>query len=206
MINTIITAGAVEEADVAEGTRAQMVEGAVQLLATKGVNGASINQILEFTGAPRGSVYHHFPGGRNELVGAALELTAGRHDDWVSAYARTSVEEIVSGFLEFWRRVLVNSHFESGCPILAVTVSAPDGELFDRAGDLFAASLDNLARLLAEVGLDHQSAADLAIFLVAGAEGAVVLARAQRSLQPFEKVAERLTEHARELSSSVGTN
>jgi TetR/AcrR family transcriptional repressor of lmrAB and yxaGH operons len=190
---------------VAEGTRAQMVEGALQLLATKGVNGASINQILEFTGAPRGSVYHHFPGGRNELIGAALELTARRHDDSVSAHAGTSVEEIVSGFLEFWRGVLVNSHLESGCPILAVTVSAPDSELFDRAGGLFAASLDNLAHLLADVGLDHQSAADLATFLVAGAEGAVVLARAQRSLQPFETVAKRLTEHARELSSSVGT-
>jgi TetR/AcrR family transcriptional regulator, lmrAB and yxaGH operons repressor len=206
MINTIITAGAAEETDVAEGTRAQMVEGALRLLATKGVNGASINQILEFTGAPRGSVYYHFPGGRNELIGAALELTARRHDDWVSAHAGTSVEEVVSGFLEYWRRVLVNSHLESGCPILAVTVSTPDGELFDRAGNLFAASLDNLARLLADVGLDNQSAVDLATFLVAGAEGAVVLARAQRSLQPFETVAERLTGHARELSSSIGSN
>jgi AcrR family transcriptional regulator len=178
-----------------------MVEGALQLLATKGVNGASINQILEFTGAPRGSVYHHFPGGRNELLGAALELTARRHDDWVSAYAGTSVEEVVGAFLEFWRGVLVNSHLESGCPILAVTVSAPDGELFDRAGGLFAASLDNLATLLADVGLDRRDADDLATFLVAGAEGAVVLARTQRSLRPFETVAERLAEHARELAT-----
>jgi AcrR family transcriptional regulator len=180
-----------------------MVEGALQLLATKGVNGASINQILEFTGAPRGSVYHHFPGGRNELIGAALELTARRHDDWVRGYAGTSVEGIVGGFLEFWRRVLVVSHLESGCPILAVTVSAPDGVLFDRAGDVFAASLDNLAHLLADVGLAREEANDLATFLVAGAEGAVVLARAQRSLQPFETVAERLTEHARRLSVSA---
>jgi AcrR family transcriptional regulator len=203
MINTIMNATAVEETDVVEGTRARMVEGALQLLATKGVNGASINQILEFTGAPRGSVYHHFPGGRRELIGAALELTARRHDDSVSAYAGTSVEGIVNGFLDFWRQVLVNSHLESGCPILAVTVSAPEGELFDRAGGLFAASLNNLTRLLVDVGLDEHQAGDLATFLVAGAEGAVVLARAQRSLEPFEIVAARLTEHARHLTSAV---
>jgi TetR/AcrR family transcriptional regulator, lmrAB and yxaGH operons repressor len=98
--------------------------------------------------------------------------------------------------------VLVTSNLESGCPILAVTVSAPDGELFDKAGAIFAASLEHLAHLLDDVGLNPDDASGLATFLVAGAEGAVVLARAQRSLQPFETVAKRLTEHARHLARS----
>jgi AcrR family transcriptional regulator len=177
-----------------------MVQGALELLATKGVNGASVNQVLDFTGTPRGSVYHHFPGGRDELLGAALELSARRHDDWVAAHAGTSVEEVVAGFLEFWRRVLVDSRLESGCPILAVTVAAPDGRLFERAGDLFTASLGRLAQHFVDVGLGEQAAYDLATFLVAGAEGAVVLARAQHSLQPFETVAAELTAHAAEVS------
>ena len=52
-------------------TRATMIEGAIQLLATRGVHGASLLKVLEHTGAPRGSVYHHFPGGKEELILAA---------------------------------------------------------------------------------------------------------------------------------------
>jgi AcrR family transcriptional regulator len=178
------------------GTRDQMIEGAIRLLASKGVYGASLNQVLELTGSPRGSVYHHFPGGRDELLGEALELTGRRHDEWMSAYAGTSVEQVVAGFLEFWRRVLGGSDTQSGCPILAVTVSAPDGELFDKASEVFDVSLGHLSRLLREVGVGRRDADDLATFLVASAEGAVVLARAQRSLQPFELVAKRLTEYS----------
>ena len=105
-------------------TRATMIEGAIQLLATRGVHGASLLKVLEHTGAPRGSVYHHFPGGKEELILAALDLTGQRHDRFVDRFRGTSAEEITAGYLELWRRILVRSGLESGCPILAVTVSA----------------------------------------------------------------------------------
>ena len=55
-----------------------MVEGAVRLLATKGVEGTSFAEVLDATGSPRGSVYHHFPGGKPELLHAALDLASER--------------------------------------------------------------------------------------------------------------------------------
>lgn len=184
---------------MAQSTRERMVEGAIELLATKGVNGSSVNQVLEFTNTPRGSVYHHFPGGRNELLSAALSLAAQRHDDWVTEHAGASPESVVAGFLAFWRRVLLDSGLQSGCPVLAVTVAAPDGELFEHAGHVFRASLTRLADLLKRTGLSAESAQDLATFLVAAAEGGVVLARAQRSLDAFEVVAANLLAHTRQL-------
>lgn len=188
---------------MADRTREQMIAGAMLLLGTKGVQGTSLNKVLEVTGAPRGSIYHHFPGGKDELITAALELTGSLHDDWVTRYAGTSVEEIVAGFLDFWRQTLVRSDLESGCPVLAVAVSAPSGTLFTKAGEVFAASLRHLIMLLCEVRLTETVAADLATTLVASAEGAVVLARAQRDLAPFELVASHLMELARRVGAEA---
>ncbi len=188
---------------MAKDTRSQMVEGAIRLLATDGVHGASINRVLEVTGAPKGSVYHHFPGGRDELLEAALTLTAQRHDAWVSEHSGTTPVSVVRAFLDYWRQVLLTSHLRSGCPVLAVTVSAPDGKLFDFAGQVFTDSLGHLRDTLQSVGLAADDARDLATFLVATAEGAVVLARAQHSIEPFELVASRLIEHTGSLPAST---
>ena len=62
-----------------ENVRSNMVEGAVRLLASRGVEGTSFSEVLAAADAPRGSVYHHFPGGKSELstprwTGPASEL------------------------------------------------------------------------------------------------------------------------------------
>jgi len=177
-------------------TRATMIEGAIQLLATRGVHGASLLKVLEHTGAPRGSVYHHFPGGKEELILAALDSTAQRHDRFVDRFRGTSAEEITAGYLELWRRILVRSRLESGCAILAVTVSVPAGPLLDRAGTIFRTSERHLVDLYEEVGVLRSAAERFVIFLVASAEGAVVLSRAQQDIEPFEVVADQLIEQA----------
>ena len=97
-------------------TRATMIEGAIQLLATRGVHGASLLKVLEHTGAPRGSVYHHFPGGKEDLILAALDLTGQRHDRFVDRFRGTSATEITAGYLDLWRRILVRSRLESEVP------------------------------------------------------------------------------------------
>jgi len=190
-------------------TRATMIEGAIQLLATKGVHGASLLKVLEHTGAPRGSVYHHFPGGKEDLILAALDLTGQRHDRFVDRFRGTSATEITAGYLDLWRRILVRSGLESGCPILAVTVSATAGPLLDRAGEIFRTSQRHLADLYEEIGVDRSAAERFVTILVASAEGAVVLSRAQQTIEPFEVVADQLVELAavmpRVVSSPAGT-
>jgi TetR/AcrR family transcriptional repressor of lmrAB and yxaGH operons len=184
-------------------TRARMVEGAIQLLATRGVHGASLLKVLEHTGAPRGSVYHHFPGGKQELILAALDLTGQRHDRFVEAFRGTSAAEITAGYLELWRRILVGSGLESGCPILAVTVSVPAGPLLDRAGEIFRTSQRHLVDLYEEVGVLRSAADRFVKFLMASAEGAVVLSRAQQDIEPFQVVADQLLEIAAALPGTT---
>ena len=63
---------------MAGDTRARMVAGAARLLAQRGLQETSFSEVLELTGAPRGSIYHHFPLGKDQLVASAVDL-AGAH-------------------------------------------------------------------------------------------------------------------------------
>ena len=188
-----------------DDTRDRMLDGAIRLLASKGVHGASLGKMLTETGAPRGSIYHHFPGGRNQLFSEALDRATASHDRWVAAHAGGTAESVTSAFLAFWRAVLEGSEFESGCPVLAVTVSAPDGELFDKAASVFGSSMEHLTGLLERAGVPRDDAAEFATVLVSSAEGAVVIARVQHSIRPLEAVGALLLQRARELDAAAAT-
>ena len=150
-----------------------MIEGAIQLLATRGVHGASLLKVLEHTGCATRIRLPSLPGGKEELILAALDLTGQRHDRFVDQFRGTSAEEITAGYLELWRRILLRSRLESGCPILAVTVSVPAGPLLDRAGgDLPDLLKKHLADLYEEIGVDRSAAERFVTILVASAEAA----------------------------------
>lgn len=169
-----------------------MVEAAVRLLATRGLEGTSFADVLTATGAPRGSVYHHFPGGKSELVHAALDL-ASRHALGVLEASRGSApEEVVARFLGLWSELLDRANLSAGCAILAVSVAADDKALRDHAGDIFRLWTGHLAALLGEGGMSPADAERLAVMLVTTTEGAVAMCRAQQSREPFDMVAPML--------------
>src|SRR5512138_2632389 len=101
-----------------------MVEGAAILLAKQGLQATSFSEVLKATGAPRGSIYHHFPDGKDQLVTAALDLAAARMLESLDGLAGRGVEEITAYLLRVWRAVLTRSNLESGCAVVAVTVAA----------------------------------------------------------------------------------
>ena len=86
-----------------------MVLSALYLIAERGVQGTSIADVLERSGAPRGSVYHHFPGGKDEIVGAAMEYMATDARVPLRALHGSDVAGIVTGFINLWRGVLTRS-------------------------------------------------------------------------------------------------
>ena len=101
-----------------------MVAGAVRLLATKGVEGTSFAEVLEATDSPRGSVYHHFPGGKPELLHAALDLASERGLEAMEATRGQPAAVVVERFLALWRALLEYSQLTAGCAVVAVTVAA----------------------------------------------------------------------------------
>ena len=90
---------------MAKDVRARMVEAAVRLLATKGLEGTSFAEVLDLSGAPRGSIYHHFPGGKDELVTEAVALARERAMAYLEEQAGKPPREIAAAFLDLsgWR-------------------------------------------------------------------------------------------------------
>jgi AcrR family transcriptional regulator len=183
--------------------RTKMVEGAVRLLAINGVEGTSFAGVLATTGAPRGSVYHHFPGGKTELLHAALDLASERGLAAMEATRGQPPAVVVARFLDLWRELLNRSKLTAGCAVLAVTVAAGDNELLDHAGTIFRTWADVLADLFATSGMKKAPARELAVTVIAATEGAVALSRAQRSREPFDHVAATLTRLAKSNSGAL---
>ncbi len=184
---------------MARDVRARMIDGAVRLLAQHGLQATSFSEVLELTGAPRGSLYHHFPEGKEQLIRSAVDLAGDRALDALNGRTGASAEEITVFFLGIWREILVRSHLGAGCAVLAVTVATDSQELLQRAGAIFREWRGKLAELLEEGGLTSRDAARFAATLVAASEGAVVLSRAEQSMEPFDLVSEQLLDQVREL-------
>lgn len=181
-------------------TRDRMVIGAATLLAQRGLQATSFSEVLEFTGAPRGSIYHHFPGGKDQLVKAALDFVTAQMGSYFSPKEGAPPEEVTDLFLRLWRGILLRFEFKAGCAVVAVTVAADSPELLDHTASIFRAWRSRLAGLFAVGGVAKDDAIRFAATLVAASEGAVVLSRGERSLEPFDLVAGQLVEQARSLS------
>jgi TetR/AcrR family transcriptional regulator, lmrAB and yxaGH operons repressor len=184
---------------VTNDARDRMVDAAIVLLARGGYPAASFSAVLAESGAPRGSIYHHFPGGKDELVAAAVERQAGRVVAHLGSLAGRPPAEVVDEFAALWRALLVRADFSAGCSLLAVAVAAEPPALRDESGVLFGRWRDALTALFAAGGVDADEASGFALELLAATEGAVAIARAQRSLDPFERVVARLRREAEAL-------
>jgi TetR/AcrR family transcriptional repressor of lmrAB and yxaGH operons len=198
--NLLIETG---EDGVATDTRARMVAGAARLLAQRGLQETSFSEVLELTGAPRGSIYHHFPLGKDQLVASAVDLAGAHAIALIDRSAGFSPEEVASHFLGIWRDVLVRSNFNAGCSVLAVTIATDSSDLLEHAATVFRTWRLRLAELLSDGGLEREDAARFSAILIAGCEGGVVLSRAEQSLEPFELVAEQLMSQVRQLSAAA---
>ncbi len=179
--------------------RVRMIEGAVLLLAQHGLQATSFSELLELTGTPRGSLYHHFPGGKDQLIHSAVDLAGARALAALDTKDGANAEEITAFFLGIWHEILVRSHLGAGCAVLAVTVATDSQDLLQHAGAIFRDWRRKLAELLEEGGLTSRDAAQFAATLVSASEGAVVLSRAEGSMEPFDLVSEQLLGQVRKM-------
>ncbi|UFS58854.1 TetR/AcrR family transcriptional regulator [Subtercola endophyticus] len=186
---------------MAADTRRRMVEGAARLLAQRGLQETSFSGVLELTGAPRGSIYHHFPDGKDQLVAEAVELAGAHAVALLSSAPGTSPVDITAHFVNMWRHVLVRSQYTAGCSVLAVTVATDSPDLLSHTANVFRAWRLRLTELLVSGGLEQLAASRFAALLIASTEGAVVLSRAEQTLEPFELVAEQLLAQAAALEA-----
>ncbi|HEY4227711.1 MAG TPA: TetR/AcrR family transcriptional regulator [Candidatus Limnocylindrales bacterium] len=177
---------------MANDSRQKMIESAAILLAMRGLQRTAFADVVARSGTPRGSIYHHFPDGKDQLVDAAITLAGERALRVLEAVDGRPPREVTAFFLDVWRAVLQRSGYRAGCAVLAVTVATDSPDLLDQAASIFRAWRSRLAELYATGGVPPDDAMRLAATLVAASEGAVVVSRAERSMEPFELVASQL--------------
>lgn len=168
-----------------------MLAAAAELLRERGESGVTIDAVLTRSGAPRGSVYHHFPDGRRQMLREALQLAGDQITATIGPDADASGVALLHHLADMWRAALLDSDFAAGSPVLAAAVGSGTDEqqhLTSVAGDIFrrwqAATRDVLVR----EGFDHGDATALAHTIISAFEGAVVLCRATRSTAPLDDV------------------
>jgi TetR/AcrR family transcriptional regulator, lmrAB and yxaGH operons repressor len=177
---------------MSKSVRERMVASAMLLLAERGYQGASFTEVLTASRAPRGSIYHYFPDGKDQLIAAAIDYAGSRAAPILDPLTGRGAVEIVDGFMAMWRSILERSGFRAGCSVLAVTVSAGSPELLERARNIFRSWQGRLAELFRTAGLGEDDADGFATLLIAASEGAVVLARAEQHLAPLDAVHRQL--------------
>ncbi|MBT0772344.1 TetR/AcrR family transcriptional regulator [Kineosporia sp. J2-2] len=180
-------------------TRERIVEGTAGLLARRGLQATSLAEILSASRAARGSMYHSFPEGKEQVVSEALGLAGRRTMDWLDRWDGDGAGVVTERFLHGWRLLLSRSDCTTGCAVVAVTVAADTKRLLDDAAEVFRSWRSRLSQLLEHGGLPSDTAAGFATLLIAASEGAVVLSRAERTLEPFELTAEQLLDQVRTL-------
>lgn len=170
--------------------RQRMIVSAALLMRERGVEATSFSAVLAHSGAPRGSIYHHFPGGKAQLVEEATRYGG----DFIAAGLAAALAEedpvgAVQRFCQSWRTILSASDFAAGCPVVAATL---EGERTPAAREAAGAAFERWEELLMEAferhGIAAARAASLATLAIAAIEGAIVVARAQRSSAPLERV------------------
>jgi TetR/AcrR family transcriptional regulator, lmrAB and yxaGH operons repressor len=187
-------AAAAPEPSKRGSTRTKMLLSAVEVLRERGAAGVTIDEVLARSGAPRGSVYHHFPDGRTQLIAEALRFAGDAIATTIDGSATDGGITLVRRFVEFWQHTLTDSNFAAGCPVAAAAIGSADDDaaLTAVAGSIFEDWRDALARAFESDGCDAAGAAALAVTTIAALEGAVVLCRSTRSIQPLHEVAEQL--------------
>jgi AcrR family transcriptional regulator len=152
--------------------------------------GVTVDAVLARSQAPRGSVYHHFPGGRSEIISEALALAGDTISSIIEHSTAVGSRAALRRFGEFWNKILLDSKFNAGCPVVSVAVggSTDDQHLQSAVAQIFQRWHQALAEAIIADGVDMLRAGRLATMAVAAIEGAIILCRVQRSTAPLNDV------------------
>ncbi|ONI84083.1 TetR family transcriptional regulator [Actinosynnema sp. ALI-1.44] len=174
-----------------------MIHSAVRLLRERGYSGMGFREVVKHSGAPRGSIYHHFPGGKAQLgVEAIGEFGTFVRDVIVAVAAANPGDPVgaLHAFIEAWRQIVKAEDYRAGCPVVAVGIEEHEDapQLMEAVVTAFDQWQTALAELLAAAGVPASRSGTMATTAIAAVEGAVIMSRARRDTKPLEEVAVEL--------------
>ena len=177
-------------------TRDRLVTAANEAMRARGYRGTSVKDVLAVAGAPAGSLYHHFPGGKPELAATAVRESGAVYGELYEAIA-DAAPDVATGFADFFAgaaEVLAAGDYLDVCPIgtIAGEVASSDADLRAATDEVFRAWTAAAARRLHDAGLPDERADAVATTAIAALQGGFVLARARRDADLLTPVGPRV--------------
>ena len=174
-------------------TKKKMLISAAEVMRERGAAGVTIDEVLARSGAPRGSVYYHFPDGRNQILAEALQYSGDSITAMIDDAAGRGAKALLREFIEYWERLLTDGDFTAGCPVVAAAIGSDDEpKLSAEAGAILGRWCTALTQAFVNDGFDEDDAASLAVMSIAAMEGAIVLSRSTCCVRPLSQVSEQL--------------
>ncbi len=171
------------------GPRERLIFSAAQLIRRDGVASTGMREVAAHAPAPRGSLQHYFPGGKEQLVNEAVHWAGRYAGNRVARFVAALPEPTPSGlFAEMvrqWTDEYQANGFAGGCPVAAATVDCAESTMSTRQAASAAFSTWNgaVAAALADMGVPSERAEALATLMISTLEGAILIARAERDVR-----------------------
>lgn len=175
--------------------RSRLINAAAELLQRRGAAGTSVSELIERSCTARRSIYQHFPGGKGQLLAAAVDDAGGKLSTLIEQMvAARRPAEALNTFIGFWKQLLTSTEFTAGCPIAAAAYGGHDApEARDKAAAVFNRWRDILQTQLIANGAEEDQARSTATVIIAAIEGAVVMSLAERSTAALDQVHTQLS-------------
>ena len=179
-----------------ERTKSQMIATTAALLQRQGFHATGLSQILKQSGAPKGSLYFHFPGGKEDLACTALDQAGA---EWrqrleLAINAISDPGDAVMVACQTLGRLLAESDYTNGCPLatVALEAAATSEPVRETCARHYAGWEELISERIASAGVSPDEAERFATFVLSAIEGALLLARVYRSTEPLDRAGEML--------------
>lgn len=179
-------------------TKARLAQSMLELIQASGYSGTGLNAVIEHASAPKGSVYFHFPEGKEGLGIAAIELAKQQFEALIIQAAQDGggAGEAAKIAIQTLAAIISDSDFRLGCPVSVVALEMGDSNerLRQACASAFESWIAPTAALLEADGVGSDQANSLATVIVSTIEGAAIVSRAMKSAQPLLAAADVVSE------------
>lgn len=176
--------------------REAMVRATVALFRQRGYAATGLNDILARSGAPKGSLYHYFPGGKEEIAAAAVHFAGERVRETLEALAKDHDRPgpLIRAYADLLGGWMAKSGFRDGCPLATTLLeTTPDSPHLKAAGlAAFASWRAVIERELVRDGVAAERARRLAALFISAIEGSLIQARVEQSARPIIEAADEV--------------
>jgi TetR/AcrR family transcriptional repressor of lmrAB and yxaGH operons len=178
-------------------SRTRLIEATARLLELQGYHATGLNQITQESGAPKGSLYYYFPGGKEQLVCEAIhnmgQIVVERIRGNLSQIDDPA--EAIRSFLLGMAQYFQKSNFSGGVPIAAVALetSATSDLIREACDHTYTLWQNAFADKLLACGYSPERAAQLSMIILSLIEGAVTISRAKRTSESLYLIADEIS-------------